>query len=66
MGRPIRVMRLTSGDIETWSKLGNQEIYVSDIIDRASVPGAKMTVGFARVGRGEALDISFPYDECSS
>ncbi|MGH2749910.1 MAG: cupin domain-containing protein [Actinomycetota bacterium] len=36
---------------------------MSDIIDRTTVPDAKMTVGFARVAEGEALDISFPYDE---
>jgi len=49
-------------DAETGSKLGDQAIFVSDIVDRANVPDAKMTVGFARVGNREALDISFPYD----
>ncbi|MEJ7756140.1 MAG: hypothetical protein WKF83_07235 [Nocardioidaceae bacterium] len=59
----IRVRKLTSGDPEAWSKIGDQHIFVSDIIDQATSPDAKMTVGFARLGKGEALDISFPYDE---
>ena len=53
---------MTPADAETGSKLGDQAIFVSDIVDRANVPDAKMTVGFARVGNREALDISFPYD----
>lgn len=59
----IRVRKLTTEDAETWTKVGDGEIFVSDIVDQASEPNAKMTVGFARVGKGEALDISFPYDE---
>ncbi|MGI9098555.1 MAG: hypothetical protein ACR2H2_08725 [Solirubrobacteraceae bacterium] len=59
----MRVLRLTTEQAESWSKLGDQEIFVSDIVDQATVPDAKMTVGFARVAKGEALDISFPYDE---
>jgi hypothetical protein len=39
---------------------------VSDIVDHGTVPDAKMTVGFARIGKGEALDISFPTTKCSS
>lgn len=44
-------------------KVGEQQIFVSDIIDYANSPGAKMTVGFARVGKGEVMTSSFPYDE---
>jgi hypothetical protein len=53
---------MTTADAETGSKLGDQAIFVSDIVDRANVPDAKMTVAFARVGNREPLDISFPYD----
>jgi hypothetical protein len=53
---------MTPADAETGSKLGDQAIFVSDIVDRANGPDAKMTVGFARVGNREPLDISFPYD----
>ncbi|MGH3995075.1 MAG: cupin [Pseudonocardiaceae bacterium] len=59
----MRVQKLTTEQAEEWSKLGDQEIFVSDIVDQGTVPDAKMTVGFARVGKGESLDISFPYDE---
>jgi ethanolamine utilization protein EutQ (cupin superfamily) len=59
----MHVMRLTTADAATWSKVGDGEIFVGDIVDLATTPDAKMTVGFARVGAGEALDISFPYDE---
>ena len=59
-----RVRKLTTDDAaEAWSKIGEQQIFVSDIVDQGTVPEAKMTVGFARIGKGEALDISFPYDE---
>jgi copper(I)-binding protein len=44
---------MTPADAETGSKLGDQAIFVSDIVDRANVPDAKMTVGFARVGNRE-------------
>lgn len=60
---PMRVRRLTADEAATWSRVGDGEIFVSDIVDQATVPDANMTVGFARVGKGEALDISFPYDE---
>ena len=53
---------MTTADAETGSNLGDQAIFVSDIVDQANVPDAKMTVGFARVGNREALDLSFPYD----
>ena len=59
----IGVRKLTTEDAETWSKVGDGQIFVSDIVDQAGEPDAKMTVGFARLGEGEALDISFPYDE---
>lgn len=57
------VRRVTTEDAATWSRVGEGEIFVSDIIDETAAPEAQMTVGFARVGAGEALDISFPYDE---
>jgi ethanolamine utilization protein EutQ (cupin superfamily) len=58
------LLRLTTEDAETaWSRVGDGEIFVSDIVDEAGVPDAKVTVGFARVAESEALDISFPYDE---
>ena len=59
----FRVLRLAIEDAKTWSKVGDHEIFVSDLVGQTTVPAAKMTVGFARVGRGETLDISFPYDE---
>ena len=36
---------------------------MSDIVDQSRAPDANMTVGFARLAKGEALEISFPYDE---
>jgi hypothetical protein len=60
---PMHVLRLTTEDAKTWSQVGDRAILVSDLVDQATVPEAKMTVGFARVAKGEALDISFPYDE---
>lgn len=59
----MQVLRLTSKDAATWSRVSDGEIFVSDIVDQATAPDARMTVGFARVAKGEALDISFPYDE---
>lgn len=59
----IRVRKVTTEDAETWSKVGEQEIFVSDIVDQTTAPTAKMTVGFARVGVGETLNATFPYDE---
>jgi ethanolamine utilization protein EutQ (cupin superfamily) len=61
--RTMRVLRLTSADAGDWTRVGDQEIFVNDLIDQAAAPDAKMTVGYARVGKDEALDISFPYDE---
>lgn len=60
---PMQVLRLTTEDAPAWSRVGDRDVFVSDIVDLATVPDAKMTVGFARVGKGEAMDISFPYDE---
>ena len=57
------MQKLTAAAAATWSKVGEQQIFVTDLVDLATVPEAQMTVGFARVGAGEALDISFPYDE---
>ncbi len=54
----MSVRKLTTKDAETWAQVGDGQIFVSDIIDQATVPDAKMTVGFARLGKGEALDIS--------
>jgi ethanolamine utilization protein EutQ (cupin superfamily) len=59
----MQVRKLTAADAEPWIKVGGDEIYVSDIIDQAAAPEAEMTVGFARVGKGEEAEISFPYDE---
>jgi ethanolamine utilization protein EutQ (cupin superfamily) len=59
----MQVKKLAASRIEIWSQIGDQEIFVSDVIDQASAPEAKMTVGFARVRKGESLEISFPYDE---
>jgi ethanolamine utilization protein EutQ (cupin superfamily) len=32
-------------------------------VDAGTEPAAEMTVGFARLAKGETLEISFPYDE---
>jgi ethanolamine utilization protein EutQ (cupin superfamily) len=59
----MQVRKLTADEAANWSRVGEQAIFVSDIVDQATAPQAEMTVGFARVGTGEALEISFPYDE---
>lgn len=59
----LQVRKLTAEDADTWTQVSPHQIFVSDIIDHANAPDAKMTVGFARVGKGTTLDISFPYDE---
>ena len=59
---PMRVHKLTSDAVTGWSQVAGQ-IFVSDLIDEPTHPDAKMTVGFARLDKGETLDISFPYDE---
>lgn len=47
----MQLQRLTAEHAETWSRVGDQEINVCDIVDQASAPDARMTVGFARVGK---------------
>ena len=59
----MRVLGLTSNAAPDWSRVGDRDIFVSDLVDLATEPEAEMTVGFARVAKDEALDISFPYDE---
>lgn len=61
--RPVHVQKMSADYTKTWSKVGDQEIFVSDMIDQGSEPEAKMTVGYARVGEGETMTSSFPYDE---
>jgi ethanolamine utilization protein EutQ (cupin superfamily) len=58
----MRVRHLSSADA-AWSRVGDGEIYVSDLVDAGAAPEAAMTVGYARVGKGESMDIKFPYDE---
>jgi len=58
----MRVRKLTSTD-GSWIAVADQGIFVNDLIDEAGEPQARMTVGFARVDKGESMDISFPYDE---
>ena len=55
--------KLASASAQPWTRVGDGEIFVSDLIDEAVTPEAEMTVGFAQVGAGEELEISFPYDE---
>ena len=47
----MRVRHLSSADAD-WSR-----------VDAGAAPEAAMTVGYARVGKGESMDITFPYDE---
>ncbi|GAA2670732.1 cupin domain-containing protein [Nonomuraea recticatena] len=58
----MRVKKITHED-GAWTGVEDHQIFVNDLIDAATQPDAKMTVGFARVARGESMDISFPYDE---
>ena len=59
----MRTLKITTEGLDVWSRIGDQQVFVSDLIDQASQPDAKMTVGYARVGKGESLEVSFPYDE---
>jgi ethanolamine utilization protein EutQ (cupin superfamily) len=59
----MRTLRVTTDGLDDWSQIGDQQVFVSDLIDQAGQPDAKMTVGYARVGKGESLEVSFPYDE---
>jgi ethanolamine utilization protein EutQ (cupin superfamily) len=63
MNLESRARKISVEAAEEWAKVGDGEIFVSDVIDQEREPEAKMTVGFARVGAGEELEISFPYDE---
>lgn len=56
-------IRLSSADVVDWSPVGDQGIFVADLVDLARFPAATMTVGYARVAKGASMDISFPYDE---
>lgn len=38
-------------------------MFVSDRIDATRHPAARMTVGFAKIGKGESMQVEFPYDE---
>lgn len=59
----MRTLKITTEGLDAWSQIGDQQVFVSDLIDRAGQPEARMTVGYARVGKGESLAVSFPYDE---
>ena len=59
----MRTLRITTEGLDDWSQIGDQQVFVSDLIDQEGQPDAKMTVGYARVGKGESLEVSFPYDE---
>lgn len=62
----MRVQKASLDDTPatTWQQVGgDQQIFTGDIVDEPTNPAAEMTVGFACVGQGEVLDISFPYDE---
>jgi ethanolamine utilization protein EutQ (cupin superfamily) len=58
----MRLQKLAAGENADWSTVA-KDVLVSDRIDAAREPAAQMTVGFARVGRGESLQMQFPYDE---
>jgi hypothetical protein len=47
----MRVPRM----LRSGPRVGDGETFVSDIVDQATVPAAKMIVGFGRLGRDEAL-----------
>jgi ethanolamine utilization protein EutQ (cupin superfamily) len=56
-------VRLSSEDVEVWSPVDDQKIFVADLVDLTRFPTATMTVGYARVAKGASMEISFPYDE---
>ncbi|NIK55993.1 cupin [Kribbella shirazensis] len=58
----MRVHKISNGD-GAWTAVGDRRIFVNDLIDAATHPHARMTVGFARLDKGESMDITFPYDE---
>lgn len=59
-GAPVE--RVTIDDPTTWYRRGDQEIHLADMVDSNS-PGAAMTVGFARYGKGETNPWVLTYDE---
>ena len=59
----MQVRKFRIGESTSWQQVGEGQIFVADLIDAATDPEAKMTVGFARLAKGEALDHAFPYDE---
>lgn len=59
----MQVQKLTADGLDSWSQVGDQQIFVSDLIDQASQPDARMTVGYASMAAGEKFEIAFPYDE---
>lgn len=63
-GPRMRVQKATVDDTQSWQQVeAGKQIFVGDVVDAPTNPDAMMTVGFARVGKGETVDISFPYDE---
>lgn len=42
----MQVRKLTADEAANWSRVGEQAIFVSDIVDQATAPQAEMTVGF--------------------
>lgn len=58
----MHVKKLTHDD-GAWTGVDGHQIFVNDLVDAASDPEARMTVGYARLARGESMAISFPYDE---
>ena len=54
---------MTTEDAKIWSQVGDRSVFVSDLVDQATVSEAKMAVGSCGPPRGEALDVSFPNDE---
>jgi ethanolamine utilization protein EutQ (cupin superfamily) len=59
----MRTLKITTEGLDEWSQIGDQQVFVNDLIDQVGQPDARMTVGYARVGKGESLEVSFPYDE---
>lgn len=59
----MKVQKLAADGLIDWSQVEEQQIFTRDLIDNATSPDARMTVGYARMAKGETLEISFPYDE---
>jgi ethanolamine utilization protein EutQ (cupin superfamily) len=62
MSERMQVRHLTAGTEDGWTQVEG-DIHVNDLIDQGRDPQAEMTVGYARLGAGEEMEISFPYDE---